>query len=227
MNLYKLKPHPFSQIFPPATGDDYDHLVASVKKMKKLRYKIIVYQNMILDGNQRIRACREARIEPTWIPFEGTDEEALDTVWDLNAGRRNMTISQKAIAAAKFATLGHGEHGIKKSAHVSTLSEAAEKAGLGKETIKQQKRYWNMAQTSKSKRSKAAEKLSPKQRAKLNDQLASLMLLWIKLGIPFQKQAELFGIAERKLRTSLLKSARRAARSKSATRKTRCGRKST
>jgi hypothetical protein len=37
---------------------------------------------MILDGNQRIRACRKARIEPRYTEFTGTEEEALDMVWD-------------------------------------------------------------------------------------------------------------------------------------------------
>lgn len=138
MNPYKLKPHPYSEIFPPASGDDYDHLLASIKRTKKLRYKIIIYQNMILDGNQRLRACREARIEPGYIEFNGTDQEALDMVWDLNAGRRNMSASQKAIAAAKYATLEVGRP-KEKCGHVTTLDEAAEKAGVGKTTIQRAK----------------------------------------------------------------------------------------
>jgi len=134
-NLFTMLPHPYSTIFPSATGVDYDNLFASVKKLKRLRNPVIVYQGKILDGNQRIRVCRSARVEPRFIIFEGTDAEALDMVWDLNAARRHLTASQKAMAVAKSTLLfGSGER-TDLSASGQVTDELAEKIGVGRSSV--------------------------------------------------------------------------------------------
>jgi len=140
MNVYKLKPHPFSAIFPSAHGLDREHLLASVKKLKRLRNPIIVYENAILDGNQRLWACREARVEPRFIVFEGTSEQALDLVWDLNMARRQLNASEKATAVAK-ATLFYERGRPEKMVAGDHLTEGlAEKAGVGMTTVKAAKK---------------------------------------------------------------------------------------
>jgi hypothetical protein len=138
MNLFELKPHPYSQIFPDMGGEDFSYLVASVKKLGRLRYPIITYENQILDGRHRLKACKIANVEPRSIEFKGTNMEALELVWDMNAPRRNMNESQKSVAFAeyiKFADLGRPG----KSSHVTTLDEAAKKAGVAKSTMQRAK----------------------------------------------------------------------------------------
>jgi hypothetical protein len=102
MKILELKPHPYSQILPKAHGDDYNALREGVRKHGKLRYSIVVYEDMILDGNQRLRACKETGVEPKWIEFTGTDVQAMDTVWVLNFGRRNMSARERTFAASKY-----------------------------------------------------------------------------------------------------------------------------
>jgi hypothetical protein len=126
---------PYSQIFPSAIGDDYDRLLASVKRLKKLRYSVIVYQNMILDGNQRIMACREARVEPKCIEFSGTDEQAMELVWDLNFARRHMTPSIKATAVAKATLLFEVGRPEKSGAGAQLTEKFADKVGVGLRTV--------------------------------------------------------------------------------------------
>ena len=100
-NPYKLEPHEFSRIFNPAYGTDLQHLRDSLKREKKLRFPIIIYENKRLDGNQRIRVCQELRLDPRCKEFKGTREEALNLVFDLNFARRNMTAPERATAVAK------------------------------------------------------------------------------------------------------------------------------
>ena len=135
MNLFALKPHPYSQFLPSSHHDDYGNLVASLRKTRRLRYSIIVYQNQILDGNQRLRACKEAKVEARHIEFKGTDEEALDLVWDLNFARRHMSASEKAAAVAK-ATLAF-EQGQRTdlSASGRVTDKLARKAGVSRSTV--------------------------------------------------------------------------------------------
>ena len=137
-------------------GSDYDHLLASVKREKRLRYSVIVYEGMILDGNQRLRACREARVEPKYTEFEGTAEKALDMVMDLNLARRQLTQSQKANAVAK-ATLLY-EQGARTDlvAGDQVTKKLADKA-VGMTTVKAAKRFCATAPKMKRRLSKPAK----------------------------------------------------------------------
>jgi hypothetical protein len=73
----KLEPHPFSALFPPISGDDFNSLVADIKANGLLQ-PIVVYQGKILDGNNRYRACCEGSNEGRYQikEFKGTDAEA-------------------------------------------------------------------------------------------------------------------------------------------------------
>lgn len=137
-NILGLEHHRYASIFPDMGGEDFSYLVASIKKLGRLRYPIIIYEGQILDGRHRLKACRIAKVDPRWIAFKGTDQQALELVWDMNAPRRNMNPSQRAVAFTeyvKFADIGRPE----KSVHVNTLNEAATKAGVGKSTIRRAK----------------------------------------------------------------------------------------
>jgi hypothetical protein len=133
--LFSMKPHPFSMIFPSAHGQDRQHLLESVKRLKRLRYPVIVFEGLILDGNQRLSVCREARIEPKFIVFEGSSREALDMVWDLNMARRQLNASEKATAVAKATLAYECGRPSKLSASGQLTDELAEKAGVGRSTV--------------------------------------------------------------------------------------------
>jgi ParB-like chromosome segregation protein Spo0J len=115
-------------------GEDFSNLVASVKKLGRLRYPVIVHDGMILDGRHRLKACKIAKVEPKWIVFNGTDQEALEVAWDLNYNRRHQNESQRAVAAAMYFTLADVGRPEKCGAS-TTLNEAADKAHVGKTTM--------------------------------------------------------------------------------------------
>jgi ParB-like chromosome segregation protein Spo0J len=56
-----MKPHPYSEIFPPMEGVDFDALVEDIKT-RGLVQPIVLYEGKILDGRNRARACNKLGI---------------------------------------------------------------------------------------------------------------------------------------------------------------------
>ena len=102
----ELPHHPLASLFPLLDGDEFDALVADIRAYG-LRQKIILFEGMILDGRNRYAACLEAGIEPRFEVFNGADPLAF--VVSLNLQRRHLSKSQRAIVAAKIATLKDGQ----------------------------------------------------------------------------------------------------------------------
>jgi ParB-like chromosome segregation protein Spo0J len=101
-----LHHHPLAALFPLLDGDEFDALVADVRA-HGLRQRIVLHGGMILDGRNRYAACLEAGIEPCFEAFNGADPLAF--VVSLNLARRHLNESQRAIVAAKIATLKDGQ----------------------------------------------------------------------------------------------------------------------
>jgi ParB-like nuclease family protein len=99
--------HELANAFPLLEGAEFDELVASIRAHGQLE-KIIVFEDRILDGRNRYRACLAAGVEPHSEDFEGTFEEARDLVIDANLRRRHLDASQRALIAARLATMPQG-----------------------------------------------------------------------------------------------------------------------
>lgn len=131
-----MKFHPYSEIFPLLEGADFDELVADIKQ-HGLREPIYLYRGDILDGRNRYRACQKANAKLQTTTFMGDDKAALAFVVSLNAKRRHLNESQRAMAAAKIANLraGSNQHEVvpigttsKKSSEESKTSVSVENA---------------------------------------------------------------------------------------------------
>jgi ParB-like chromosome segregation protein Spo0J len=74
--------------------DDFDKLVADIKA-NGLQQSIVMYQDKILDGNNRYRACGVAKIEPKFVEYKGNDAQAKALVISANIHRRHLSSAQK------------------------------------------------------------------------------------------------------------------------------------
>lgn len=95
--------HPLANALPMLEGEAMADLVASIRE-HGLRDPITIYKGQILDGRNRYMACREAGVEPIVEELEGDASEDLLAayVYDKNVVRRQLSDSQRAMAAARL-----------------------------------------------------------------------------------------------------------------------------
>jgi ParB-like chromosome segregation protein Spo0J len=114
-------------------GQEFDALVADIAA-HGLREPIVLFEGKILDGRNRYRACIAAGEEPRFEAYEGDDPLAF--VISLNLKRRHMNESQRAMIAAKLATLKDGQRQVGKFAEVPTQHEAATLLNVGERSLR-------------------------------------------------------------------------------------------
>jgi len=124
--------HPLADIFPLVEGQDFAELVDDIRE-HGLHEPIVVYEDKILDGRNRYRACEAAGKEPTFAAYTGDDPVAY--VVSLNLRRRHLDESQRAMVAAKLATFGHGGDRSKSPSGDLTQAKAADLLNVGKRSV--------------------------------------------------------------------------------------------
>lgn len=97
--------HPYSNIFPLISGDEYVSLREDIKANGQ-REPIVLHDGKILDGRNRYRCCIELDIEPVYEQYTGSDP--LHYVLSLNLYRRQLSTAQKALIAAELSCLEPG-----------------------------------------------------------------------------------------------------------------------
>ena len=118
--------HPIAAIFPLLPEEELKELAADIEA-RGLLQPILLHEGKILDGRNRYRACQMAGVTPETETYAGTDP--LKDTLSLNLRRRHLSESQRAMVAAKLATLSNGGNRVAEQlANLPTAPTQAEAA---------------------------------------------------------------------------------------------------
>jgi ParB-like chromosome segregation protein Spo0J len=93
--------HPVADLFPMLPDDELKDLAADITERGLLQPIVLDKDGCLLDGRNRYAACQLAGIEPTFTTYDGDDPEGYALA--VNAQRRDLTKSQRAMVAARAA----------------------------------------------------------------------------------------------------------------------------
>jgi hypothetical protein len=91
---YATPAHPCAELFPLMPDDELHDLAADIKK-KGLVYTMIVQDGMILDGRNRLKACKLAGVKGEDLKFIPCETDPLEFVLSCNLHRRHLTPAQR------------------------------------------------------------------------------------------------------------------------------------
>lgn len=89
--------HPACLLFRKLTGPALDELATDIKD-RGLIEPIVLIEGQVLDGKNRLAACRIAGVKPRFVQWDG-DGSPIEWVVSMNLIRRHLTPSQRAAVA--------------------------------------------------------------------------------------------------------------------------------
>lgn len=89
--------HAACLLFPPLPPAEFASLVADITA-HGLLHPIVLHEGRVLDGRNRLLACREAGVEPRFTEWQG-DGSPLGWAISANLHRRHLSASQRAVLA--------------------------------------------------------------------------------------------------------------------------------
>ena len=128
-----LQFHPLADIFPLVEGAEFDELVADIK-LHGLHEPVVLFGGKVLDGRNRLRACEAANVAPTYTVYTGDDP--VSYVVSLNLRRRHLNESQRAMVAAKLASLKLGDN---QHSEGPSIEEASRLLNVGHASVERAK----------------------------------------------------------------------------------------
>jgi N6-adenosine-specific RNA methylase IME4 len=101
-----LEFHPLANVLPLLKGAEFDRLVTDIAEQGLLN-PITLYEDKVLDGRNRERACHAAKVKPRYTEYTGNDPAGF--VLSQNLARRHLGPSERAMVAARMANLKWGQ----------------------------------------------------------------------------------------------------------------------
>jgi ParB-like nuclease family protein len=92
--------HSVASIFPMMSVEEFKALKESIQARGQ-RNPIYTYEGKIVDGRNRYQACTELGVKPRFEEWDGNGL-LVDFVWDMNAGRRQLTGGALRLAAGRY-----------------------------------------------------------------------------------------------------------------------------
>lgn len=94
-----MENHPIADLFPMFTDDELSELAEDIKQRGLLQPIVLDTDGRVLDGRNRLAACRLANLEPEFTTYDGDDPDGF--ALSVNIARRNLTKGQQAMVVAK------------------------------------------------------------------------------------------------------------------------------
>lgn len=95
--------HEAATVFPMLPEDELQDLAADIKANGLIHPIVLDEEGALIDGRNRLAACRIASVEPTFTSLNGADPVAY--ILSANVARRNLTKGQRAMAVARLSNL--------------------------------------------------------------------------------------------------------------------------
>lgn len=112
----ETKVHPVAALFPTMSDEELQALAADIQAKGLIHPIIVDDHNQVVDGRNRLSACKIAKVEPQFEQLNGRDPAA-------NLARRNLTKGQQAMVLAMIHPEaekgGRGKNGEARKAAVS------------------------------------------------------------------------------------------------------------
>lgn len=176
--------HPAAELFPPMEGEDFDKFLEDIKKYG-LRDPIITYQNKVLDGRNRYRACKQLDIEPKCEEWDGQGS-VVSFIVSKNLTRRHLDESQRAMIGARILDM------FKEEAEARMKAGKAPKANLPKGASRDQAaKVMNVSSRSISSAKNVLKNGSPSMKEAVDKGTVSVSTADKLSGLPKSKQDEI------------------------------------
>jgi ParB-like chromosome segregation protein Spo0J len=136
---FNYKPHPYAAIFPLMSEVEFAALVEDIRAhgLKHPITKTPAPDNLIIDGRNRLNACRVAGKPPRFEDFKGGS--VLDFIETENLHRRQLNVSQRSMVAARIKRARRGEDwrglGLENKARPQKRAEAEPRVHADQETV--------------------------------------------------------------------------------------------
>lgn len=133
------KIHKLAEIIPEMSQQEYANLVQDIQQ-NGLIEPIVLYQEKILDGRTRYKACIELGVKPRFRLYEGNDPACY--VLSMNVARRHLTAIQRAVIADEASKSSQkGRPKKQEQAPIfSTIEEASKQVGISSRVVRQVRR---------------------------------------------------------------------------------------
>lgn len=120
--------HPAAAIFPLMSASEFAGLKADIAAHGLREPILIDATGAVIDGRNRLAACDELGIKPTFRTFTG--ESVVELVLSLNLHRRHLDESQRAMIGAKAKPLFEAEAANRRRATQNNESASTVRANL-------------------------------------------------------------------------------------------------
>lgn len=132
--MARVEIHPLARLFPPMPDAEFEALVTDIQRNGQ-RFPITLYEQKILDGVHRYRACKLLNRDPKVSEFSGSEREAADFVLSANLHRRQLNPSQLALIGARLANLREGRPPQTAQPCAVSQADAARKVGVSRRSV--------------------------------------------------------------------------------------------